>query len=159
MVKRKLFCTFLHFIYLLAFVAAVDLLIFFASRNGRVPWVIFAVPVLIPVFFLQRGICRSLSEMYIIKKGDFSIVSAVLSDIGELEAKKSIYFINKLIAKAKRVDVLYYSPYKRYIVSDCEKELLKYSAPGDTFYIVVFNNNKNIPVVVYNARAFNFTEG
>lgn len=161
---------FIYFFYALIF-SCVDILIYALGYCTLA--LLLIIPAAIP---LICKMCYVIYRLNMINKCEFSIVEDKVVNIGINENSKdwSLHFAPRFAwsMDPRYENALYFSGYGRYTVarrphymwSDLFYGMGSHdlagvmSSCGDEFYLVVFNKNKQKPVIVYNKRFFDFKE-
>lgn len=110
------------------------------------------------ILWISYAVCR-IRKLYLrarsIEKGNFSIVKDELVRIVEDEFNKGNYFSNGGSLGRAYEHVFYFDHYGRFVI-DRDKTLL--ANCGEVFYLVVYNDQKDIPILIYNTKMYEYKD-
>ena len=134
---------------LLLALALVYLPLFFAGLGVAKDAAVLGIPMMVfslflPCFFgyMIFNAARMLGE---IEQGEFSVVTDTVSYLSRGE----------VVGRNQTADVIYLSEFGRYIPSQTVFDL---TDTDDTFYVVVINRRKKVPVFVYHSMLYEYVE-
>lgn len=117
-------------------------------------WVTWLIPVVYPIGKLYK----SCLYFQMINNDDFSIVEDELVRTVKDEFNVKHFFTTVVDADTRLIssyeNAFYFDRYGRVVVG---KKMFDYADCGDTFYLVV-TNKKDLPVLVYNAKMYEYKE-
>ena len=136
------------------------ILAYFAPTWVIVAWVL---PILFALLYLAE-LGRLFYHLYLIKKDKLIVVQDTLVGMDEEQA---ILLGHEGLRRATlplahpalvRTPLLHFSEYGQYVLYENEHHTLERHTVGDTFYLIMYDDKKDRPALVYNANIYELKE-
>lgn len=129
---------------------------------NNVLFLILLIILLIPFLVFIGFMCHDYFLLHRINKGDFYITEDTLVDLKkELPIKPEDLLFRMIIGFRLRrnhfrrmKNIMTFAEHGDYFTEYGEGVVFRYSICGDTFYVVLFNGKRSMPIGVYNQRIY-----